>query len=215
MGFHIEINSIIRSDAQFDLRRGADNDFTKTGSRVFFDDIPIWLTQSDWTAIAEIQVLTQIRAGGAVSGTFKVLHVYSEAEQAPITRMFRRMYASGGDPYIYMLRSKADYDAALTAGVLTDPSLQSDGFIHASPPDQLTRLANKYYADVGPVVVLVIEANAVDTDIEWEPASDGVLYPHIYGPLNMNAVAWTVPAIPDAAGVFDIEPESLGEDHAI
>ena len=61
MGFHIEINSILRSDEPYALERGRVHPFGKDGSRIFFDDIPIWLAKGDWTALAEIRVLTQSR----------------------------------------------------------------------------------------------------------------------------------------------------------
>ena len=57
-------------------------------------------TRSDWTALAEILVRSQTRTPQGVTRTFEVTHVYDDAEQAPITEMLRRMYASGGDPYI-------------------------------------------------------------------------------------------------------------------
>ncbi|MFT5684809.1 MAG: hypothetical protein ACI8RZ_005754 [Myxococcota bacterium] len=214
MGFNIEINSILRSDDDFNLDLGAINPFSKDGSRVFFDNIPIWLTRRDWTAIAEIQVVSQTRADGGVTGSFKVRHVYDTVEQAVVTEVFRRMYASGGDPYICLLISAADYAVAAKNGTLYNESLKTDGFIHASPADELTRVANKYYTDVKEALILVTAIDQIDAIVKWEPATGG-LYPHIYGPLNMDAVAWVVPATKDADGQFDITPEDLTEEHAI
>ena len=74
MGFHVEINSILRTDEPYQLARGSEHDFEKTGSRVFFDTLPIWLTSSDWTARAEIRVLSQTRTPTSVKGRFLVLH---------------------------------------------------------------------------------------------------------------------------------------------
>lgn len=110
--------------------------------------------------------------------------------------------------YIYLLRSKADYEAGLRAGFIDDASLKTSGFIHASPQDQLTRVANKYYRSITEVICCVIETAKVDAVIKWEPATGG-LYPHIYGPLNMDAVAWVVPLVPGADGKFNIEPAAL------
>lgn len=208
MGFHVEINSILRSDDPITLQKGAVVDFRKDGSRVFFDNIPIWLTRNDWTALAEIQVVSQTRDGGGVSGKFRIRHIYGEDEQGPITEMFRRMYASGGDPYIYILIAKSDYEKAKKNGTLYEDSLETQGFIHASPIDQLTRVANKYYATAVDVQVMVVEAVEVYAAIKWEPATGG-LYPHIYGPLNMNAVARVVPVSKNSDGLYKITPESL------
>jgi len=94
MGFLVEINSIIRSDEAYELRPGAVCSFAKSGSRVFFDNIPIWLTRMDWTALAEIRVLTQARDGHGVSGTFQVQHVYDVTVDPRDPKV---LYASGFD----------------------------------------------------------------------------------------------------------------------
>ena len=98
MGFKVEINSILRSDEYPVLKQGATYPFEKSGSRVFFDDIPIWLTRMDWTALAEIQVISQKRISGNVSGEFRVLHIYEEDEQKLLTGVFVRMYAAPLSP---------------------------------------------------------------------------------------------------------------------
>lgn len=92
MGFKVEINSILRFDEHLDLKIGEIYPFEKSGSRIFFDDIPIWLTKMDWTALAEIKVVTQTRLANKVSGEFQVLHIYTEEEQAVLTKIFLRMF---------------------------------------------------------------------------------------------------------------------------
>ena len=125
MGFHVEINSILRSDEPYQLARGSVHDFEKTGSRVFFDTLPIWLTSSDWTARAEIRVLSQTRTSTSVTGRFLVLHVYEGAAQETLTVAFRRMFAAGDDPFIYLLMSPADYDQAVATGQWAPADLPS------------------------------------------------------------------------------------------
>jgi uncharacterized protein (DUF952 family) len=73
-------------------------------------------------------------------------------------------------------------------------SLESEGFIHCTgEPDLLLRVANSFYADQpGHWLILAIDPDAVEAAIRWEPA-DGVLFPHIYGPLNVDAVMESFP----------------------
>ena len=98
MGFKVEINSILRSDDFAVLKVGASYQFEKSGSRVFFDDIPIWLARMDWTALAEIQIISQQRVSGNVSGEFRVLHIYEADEQKLLTGIFVRMYGGPLSP---------------------------------------------------------------------------------------------------------------------
>jgi uncharacterized protein (DUF952 family) len=208
MGFQVEINSILRTDEPYQLVKGGAYDFHKKGSRVFFDTIPIWLASNDWTALAEIKILAQSRTPAEVTGKFTVSYLYAPQEQAVITEMFRRLYACGDDPIIYVLISGVDYQKSLASGSYTPESLANAGFIHASPAAQLTRVANKYYKEVEDVRVLIVDLAKITSPVKWEPATGG-LYPHIYGPMNMDAVVRQCAIHPGLDGVFDIQPGDL------
>ena len=192
MGFYVEINSILRSEDNGELSVGEFVQFRKQGSRVFFDDIPIWLTKNDWTAVAEIQVVSQWRTPQEVKGEFQVLHVYQGKEQQRVTEMFRRMYADKGHPFIYVMMSPETLRKSTASGIFAPESLKTEGFVHASPANQLTRIANKYYGQHEAVYVAVVRKTKVAAPIKWEPATGG-LYPHIYGELNMDSVEHTKP----------------------
>ena len=92
MGFKVEFNSIVRIDIPEKIEIGKEYEFENSGSRVYFDDIPIWLLKKDWTAVGEIQITHQERNGGNIKGTYKILHLYSPEESESLSRMFKRMY---------------------------------------------------------------------------------------------------------------------------
>ncbi|OGK22091.1 hypothetical protein A2866_04545 [Candidatus Roizmanbacteria bacterium RIFCSPHIGHO2_01_FULL_39_8] len=92
MGFKVEFNSILRTDEFQSIEVGKEYSFQKEGSRIYFDDIPIWLLKNDWTALAEIKITSQERKDSKVEGTFKVNYLYLGKEQKMMTRMFKRMY---------------------------------------------------------------------------------------------------------------------------
>ena len=95
MGFKLELNSILRTDnIPAKLVVGKEYSFDMEGSRVYFDDIPIWLLRKDWTAVAEIKVLSQLREDGVFkAGKYKVLHIYTDQGSSVLTKVFRRMYS--------------------------------------------------------------------------------------------------------------------------
>ncbi len=209
MGFHIEINSILRTDEDYKLAKGQAFGFRKTGSRVFFDTLPIWLTRSDWTALAEIQVLTQTRSPTEVKGEFLVTYLYEAAEQAAVTEVFRRLYAPEGDPDIYIPISGDDYEKSRAAGVYAPASLATEQFIHACPFGLVNRVANKHYKEIANVHLMVAALSKIGPKVKWEPATGG-LYPHIYGELSMDAVVNAYPIRLNADGVFNVTRESIG-----
>jgi uncharacterized protein (DUF952 family) len=65
-----------------------------------------------------------------------------------------------------------------------------EGFIHCTQGEaQLAVVANRYYRNDRRVwVVLVLDEQAITAEVKYEPGSDGLRYPHIYGPLNRDAI---------------------------
>ncbi len=69
-------------------------------------------------------------------------------------------------------------------------TLDEEGFIHCSRPDQVEAVAERFYADVEELVVLTIDTDLVDAPIRDEPPFPGSpeRFPHLYGPLPLAAV---------------------------
>lgn len=82
-------------------------------------------------------------------------------------------------------------------------TLATEGFIHCTgEPALLLQVANRFYRNQpGDFVILCIAPSAVHAQIKWEEA-DGHLFPHIYGPLNLDAIAHVVQFPRDATGHF-------------
>lgn len=114
---------------------------------------------------------------------------------------------------IYILLSPEAAQAAEAKGSYEADSLQSEGFIHASEARQLNRVVNKYYADAPELALLTIDPHKIISPLKWEPISSGDFYPHIYGPLNWDAVTAVTRIQPRADGVYEISvPESANPD---
>jgi glutathione S-transferase len=115
---------------------------------------------------------------------------------------------------IYHIATREDWEHAQADGEYTrssvDKTLQQEGFIHASQRSQVTRTANKFYRDVpGDLLVLVIDTGLLRSEVRYEGVPGAELpFPHIYGPLNVDAVVETRPlaAKPDGTFVFTAEP---------
>ncbi len=86
----------------------------------------------------------------------------------------------------------------------TPADFEREGFIHCTQGDeQIAVVGNRYYRhDQRAWHVVVIDVNAVHADVKYEPGADDVLYPHIYGPLNREAVINVLPMPRDADGAF-------------
>jgi uncharacterized protein (DUF952 family) len=88
------------------------------------------------------------------------------------------------------------------------PSLASEGFIHCTAePALLMWVANYFFkAEPGAFVLLCIDEAAVSAEVKWEAAGDQI-FPHIYGPLNLDAVVRVLDFPRRADGEFVMPPE--------
>ncbi|NUO43379.1 MAG: DUF952 domain-containing protein [Streptomyces sp.] len=68
-------------------------------------------------------------------------------------------------------------------------TLQQEGFIHCSTRAQLPGTAARFFAGLDDLVVLVIDPDRLGVPLKWEAPEPGAdEFPHIYGPLAVEAV---------------------------
>ena len=82
------------------------------------------------------------------------------------------------------------------------PSLKHEGFIHTSTYEQVIPTANRKLQGISDLLVLVIDTEKVKQKIIFEKASNGEMYPHIYGPLNLDSVVKIMKLETDNEGQF-------------
>jgi uncharacterized protein (DUF952 family) len=113
-------------------------------------------------------------------------------------------YSGKRENMIYHITSRAAWNEAQDRGEYRTESLETEGFIHCSTEEQVVPVAQKFYAGQHDLLLLVIEPALLESDLKWEPPSEGTpppgvsegdLFPHIYGPINLDAVV----------KVFDLE----------
>jgi len=102
---------------------------------------------------------------------------------------------------IYHLVAEPDLWAAIEGDAYAPASLADEGFIHCTGErDTLPVLADDCFASAtGPMLVLAIAVDRLAAECRFEPPApvpgagtahlqEGLLFPHIYGPLNLDAV---------------------------
>jgi uncharacterized protein (DUF952 family) len=110
---------------------------------------------------------------------------------------------------LHLIRAE-DYHALAEGEPWRPESLATEGFIHCTAePEVLLRVANNFYRQFpGDFLVLVIDPAQVAAPVKYEaPAhpSDALAqhrFPHIYGPLNREAIVAVRPARRAADGAF-------------
>lgn len=109
-----------------------------------------------------------------------------------------------------------DWEEAREVGGYTPPSLRADGFIHLSSASQVVSVANAFYRGQTDLVLLVIDSDKLASPVKWEapvhpeaageapPPDDAQEFPHLYGPLNLDAVVRVLDFRPGPDGAFSL-----------
>lgn len=91
--------------------------------------------------------------------------------------------------YIYHITTKSHWMKALENGNYRSDTLDTEGFTHCSTEEQVAGVLNRYYQGHTDLVKLKIERNRITVPVLFELApSVNQEFPHIYGPLNLDAV---------------------------
>lgn len=110
--------------------------------------------------------------------------------------------------YIVHICTRRDWAEAQEGSDYRAESLETEGFIHCSRPNQVLKVANHFYSRVGDLVLLWIDPQKLDAGVRWEYA-DGDVFPHLYGVLNFQAVVSVIDYPPDPDGVFRTVPDPV------
>jgi uncharacterized protein (DUF952 family) len=101
---------------------------------------------------------------------------------------------------LFHLVRRDEWARAEAAGRYAPASLDAEGFIHLSTARQLPRTAARFFAGQGDLLVVTVRADLLTAPLRFDPVDtdDGrEAFPHLYGPLNLDAVIavtpWSVP----------------------
>lgn len=110
---------------------------------------------------------------------------------------------------IYHLALRHEWNDAVAAGVYRRStlgrSLDDVGFVHCSFPAQVQATADLFYRGRDDVVLLEIDPARVPAEIRVEEVGDD-RFPHIYGPLPVDAVVQLVNVPVDNDGRLLVGP---------
>ena len=109
------------------------------------------------------------------------------------------------------ITTHAAWEAAQASGQFLSPEFDDNGFIHCSTPEQVLLVANAFFRGRSDLMLLVIDLARLKSPVRWESAHSTVrlpdftqdaVFPHVYGPVNIDAVARTAELVPNETGSF-------------
>ncbi len=105
---------------------------------------------------------------------------------------------------LHITNSEAWFNA-VRSGEYGGETLESEGFLHCSTLAQIIDTAERHYKGSTDLVLLCIDSQRLDAELRYEfSAGGGGNFPHIYGPINLEAVRQAVTFPPAPEGGFDL-----------
>ena len=93
---------------------------------------------------------------------------------------------------IYHIADKISWESALSTGWYQHATLGKEGFIHACRYEQIASVRDRYYKDHSNILLLHIDETLLICHIKYELSpSVNEDFPHVYGPINIEAVVKT------------------------
>lgn len=120
-----------------------------------------------------------------------------------------RQFSESGDPMIIHLIKQTEWEASTNLEAIASSSLKHEGFIHCCNLEQLENIAECYYKGQSDLLILVIDERKLSSELKYEAAPGYTeLYPHLYGPINREALAEVIPLPCGLDGTFKV-PDKL------
>lgn len=105
--------------------------------------------------------------------------------------------------FIFHITSKEDWSKAQGEKVYKASSLETEGFIHLSKADQVADTGNRFYQGIENLVLLFVDPDKLEQPLKYEEGEPNILFPHLYGPLNLEAVIKVIDFKPNSQGKYE------------
>ena len=110
---------------------------------------------------------------------------------------------------IFHIAFATDWNLAKNSPQYLVDSLKHEGFIHCSTRSQVVPVANTFFKGKTGLILLEIDPRKLKSPLKYEDPQPKIpgfnndeKFPHIYGPINTDAVIKTYNFNPDQNGLF-------------
>ena len=115
-------------------------------------------------------------------------------------------------PSICHITTRAAWEAAQGGTEFRTPEFEEHGFVHCSTPEQVLLVLNAFFRGRMDLVLLIINPAKLKAPVRWELPDESAgrlpgftkdaVFPHVYGPINLDAVVRIVELEPTSTGSF-------------
>jgi len=89
---------------------------------------------------------------------------------------------------IYHIATREDWQLHQQETFYQPSAFAREGFVHCSNQNQVDGVLQRYFIGVKDLMLLHIEEGKLRSELKYEAAGNNELFPHIYGPINKDAI---------------------------
>ena len=104
-------------------------------------------------------------------------------------------------PMIYHIAAQEEWDCQSAESKYAPRTYEKEGFIHCCDLHQLESVANRYFQGSDNLLVLELVPAWLEPETRYEQ-SGNERYPHVYGPINKDAINRSIRVQCSADGLF-------------
>jgi uncharacterized protein (DUF952 family) len=97
---------------------------------------------------------------------------------------------------LFHITEAISWQTAQVSGQYLAASLQTEGFIHLSERQQVKWVGTHFYRDRSDLVLLEIDSDRLTSKLRYDEVIGDGTFPHLYGPLNLDAIVKVWPFTP-------------------
>lgn len=81
-----------------------------------------------------------------------------------------------------------DYEVQKHKSTFVSRNYHNEGFIHCCTDLQLDRVKERYFKDTTGLVLFHLDESKLKAQLRFEISTNGEKFPHLYGPINREAI---------------------------
>lgn len=89
---------------------------------------------------------------------------------------------------ILHVAEQSEWNKQETEAFYQPAGFAAEGFIHCCSKAQLAGVLQRYYANRKDLILLTLDEGRLNARLQYDQASNGELFPHVYGPINKSAI---------------------------
>lgn len=114
---------------------------------------------------------------------------------------------------IFHITDRATWASSRVAGAHTSStrglSLADEGFVHCSTAAQVDGVLSRFYAGVADLLLLHIDPDLLTSPLRYDEVPGAGTFPHVYGPINLDAVVHVEPIVALTEPPHDYDPAMI------